>query len=148
MRLYYSSPADNVSTANWVSPSMNFYQQELLDHFHNPRCKGVLEHPSITSGEYNPSCGDSVSITAMVVGGAISDIAFTGSGCVISQATASMLCEYALSKSLDTLLDLNVDALLAMIKIPLGPTRLKCALLSLYALQQGIREYQKKESNA
>lgn len=117
------------------------YQEELMDHYHHPRHKGTLSSPVIESGEYNPSCGDSVSIQAEVKDGIISAIAFQGSGCVISQATASLLTEYALHKSLENMVSFSTDDLLQLIKIPLGPTRLKCALLAKQALQEGIKKY-------
>lgn len=127
---------------------MNLYQQELLDHFHNSRLRGILQTPDIISAEYNPSCGDAVSITGQVVDGTIVSIRFTGTGCVISQATASLLCEFVQGKTIEEVQRLTSDSLLALIKISLGPTRLKCALLSLYALQQGISEYRQKGNHA
>lgn len=119
------------------------YQEELMDHYHHPRYRGVLSISDIDSGQHNPSCGDSVTIQAKVQDGIIAEIAFEGKGCVISQATASMLAEYALGKSLDHMRQFSTDELLALIKIPLGPTRLKCALLSLHALKNGIEQYLK-----
>ena len=119
------------------------YQDELMDHFHYPRHRGVLAICDIDSGEYNPSCGDAVTMQAKVQDGSITAIAFEGKGCVISQATASMLCEYALNKPLEELQNFSVEDLMRLIKIPLGPTRLKCALLALLALKEGIRQYLK-----
>ena len=117
------------------------YQEELMDHYHHPRHRGVLAICNIDSGQYNPSCGDAVTMQANVQNGAITSIAFDGKGCVISQATASILAEFALHKSLENIQALSVDDLMHLIKIPLGPTRLKCALLSLHALKEGIRVY-------
>lgn len=117
------------------------YQEELMDHYHHPRHNGQLADPDIDTQEVNPSCGDSVSMQAKVVNNKIVEIAFTGKGCVISQATASMLCEYALHKSLSELQEFSTQNLLELIKISLGPTRLKCALLSLHALQEGINSF-------
>ena len=117
------------------------YQEELMDHYHHPRHRGTLQSPDIDSGQYNPSCGDSVIMQAQVTDGIISDIAFEGKGCVISQATASMLAVYALHKTPHFMLQFSVEDLMQLIKIPLGPTRLKCALLALHALQEGIKKY-------
>lgn len=117
------------------------YQEELLDHFHHPRHRGTLANPAIHSGRHNPSCGDSVIMQADVENGQIHAIAFQGSGCVISQAAASMLAVYALHKTPEFMLRFTQDDLIQLIKIPLGPTRLKCALLCLHALQEGIKQY-------
>lgn len=119
------------------------YQEELMDHYHHPRHRGVLPIPDIDSGQFNPSCGDAVTMQARVQDGIITVIAFEGKGCVISQATASMLAEFALHKSLNTMQNFSIDDLMQLIKIPLGPTRLKCALLALQALKEGIKNYLK-----
>lgn len=122
------------------------YQEELMDHYHHPRHRGILPIADIDSGQFNPSCGDAVTMQAKVQDGVITAIAFEGKGCVISQATASMLAEYALHKSLETMQNFSTNDLMHLIKIPLGPTRLKCALLSLHALKDGIKNYlQNKE---
>lgn len=127
---------------------MNIYQQELLDHFHSSRYSGTVEHPSLVSAQYNPSCGDAVSLTAQVTDGVISLILFTGKGCVISQASASILCGYVTGRSLQEIEAMPTQQLLDLIKIPLGPTRMKCALLSLYALQQGIENLNRQDQDA
>ncbi|MDP3889530.1 MAG: iron-sulfur cluster assembly scaffold protein [bacterium] len=123
----------------------NLYQAILLDHYRNPRHRGVLEKPDFSSGSTNPSCGDSVSFQGCVEGDLITAVAFTGSGCVISQATASLLSEYVLNKTLSQIMMLDKDFIVSMIGMPqIGPMRIKCALLPLQALQVGIAQYQEK----
>lgn len=114
----------------------------LMDHYRRPRNRGVLETADFTSGRFNPSCGDSVSLQGYVDNGVLETLVFEGFGCVISQATASMLTEFAEGKTLKALEKLTKDDILEMIHIPLGPTRLKCALLALQALHRGIARYQ------
>ncbi|MEX0849682.1 MAG: iron-sulfur cluster assembly scaffold protein [Candidatus Dependentiae bacterium] len=120
------------------------YQEELMDHYQHPRHRGILTGADFDSGQYNPSCGDAVTMQGKITNDVITHIAFEGKGCVISQATASMLAEYALGKPIDELSQFSVDDMLQLIKIPLGPTRLKCALLSLHALKEGIKQFQQK----
>ena len=120
---------------------MDLYQQELMDHYRYPRNRGVLDTCDIATESLNPSCGDSVSFTINITDDKVIAIKFQGSGCVISQATSSMLTERCIDKTLDELAALNKDAILALVGIPLGPTRLRCALLSLEALHKGIHEY-------
>ena len=122
---------------------MNLYQAELMDHYRNPRNRCTLEHPDMASREHNPSCGDSVSFQGMVSYEVITHLAFNGKGCVISQGAASMLTELCKGKTLDEVAQLDKEYMLTMLGIPLGPTRLRCALLPLQALQQAVAQYKK-----
>lgn len=123
---------------------MDLYKNTLLDHYKNPRNFGTLNNPTVSSGEHIPSCGDSVEIECIIKDDIICEIAFTGKGCVISQATASMLTEYCKQKNINELLKIDNDFILKLIGIQLGPNRLKCALLPLMALQNGINKYKFK----
>jgi len=117
---------------------MNLYQEELMDHYRNPRHRGVLPAADFSSAEHNPSCGDSVSFQGSISAGVISSVAFEGKGCVISQGAASMLADFCKQKSVAEVVALDKAFVISLIGIPLGPTRLKCALLPLQALQQGL----------
>ncbi len=117
---------------------VSLYQELLMDHYRNPRNRGKIEKPDIFSGMINPSCGDAISIQGKVNNGRISMCMFEGAGCVISQATASMLTEYVLGKTLLEVQLMDSITLQAMIDMQLGPTRLKCALLSLESLKKAI----------
>lgn len=75
------------------------YQELLLDHYKSPRCKGVLLNPDRTVDLHNPLCGDQISLSVKFQGETIADLAYTGHGCSISQATASMMAELLLGKS-------------------------------------------------
>lgn len=114
------------------------YQAQLLDHYRNPRNKGLLSHATFATDEFNPSCGDRVTLSGVIENGRVKELGFQGAGCVISQATASILYEYALGKTCDELKTLTGDVVQQLIGVPLGPVRLKCALLPLEALQKGI----------
>ena len=114
------------------------YKEELLEHYRHPRNYGELRDEAIASQSLNPSCGDQVAIYVKADGGRLAEISFTGKGCVISQAAASMLTEKVKGQLLQTILELDTAAMLGLVGIPLGPTRLRCALLSLEALHQAI----------
>lgn len=120
---------------------MNFYKEKLLDHYKHPRYSGTLKNPDIESEIFNPSCGDQISFQAIVDNGFIKDIAFQGSGCIISQGTASILSEFSVGKTIKEILKLSKDDIIELIGIDLGPTRMRCALLPLEALRQGIERY-------
>lgn len=124
---------------------LNFYQELLMDHYRNPRNNGIMDQCDFRAEQRNSSCGDEVLCTGIVSDNSVTQVLFQGKGCVISQATASLLSEYIKNKPLDEILALDKDNLLAMIGMQLGPVRLLCGLLSLTALQSGIREYKKKQ---
>ncbi len=117
---------------------MQLYHDRLMDHYHHPRHQGTIAEATFSTGQYNPSCGDAVALTGTITNGTLTAIAFQGKGCVISQAAASLLCEYAYDKSVQDLAALDAQWMLDMVGIPLGPTRLRCALLVLQALKDGI----------
>ena len=117
---------------------MNIYQEELLDHYENPSNYGTLPNPDISHEEDNPLCGDRIRIDLIVdEGDTIKEVRFCGHGCTISQAAASMLTEEIEGKTLAEVKQLSKDDILDMIGIPLGPVRLKCALLALKVLKAG-----------
>ena len=116
----------------------DLFRENILDHYRHPRHRGVLENPDITYEDANPLCGDRIRMDLKVRDGAIADIAFTGVGCSISQAAASMLCEAVHGKPLDEVKKLGRDDVLEMLGIELGPVRLKCGLLALKTLKAGV----------
>lgn len=114
------------------------YQQELLDHYRHPRNRGELPDAQVSTETFNPSCGDQISMQLIVEDGQLEQIRFQGKGCVISQAAASMLTERSLNQTIEQLEALTKDDMLALVAIPLGPTRLRCALLSLETLHAAV----------
>jgi nitrogen fixation NifU-like protein len=113
------------------------YREEILDHYKYPRRKGHLENPDIHYHDHNPFCGDELTIELNVKDGIVVDAAFDGRGCSISQATASMLMEEIVGKSLDEIKEYDKEYILELLGIEIGPVRLKCALLSLKVLKAG-----------
>ena len=111
--------------------------ENILDHYESPRNKGTLEHPDISHEEDNPVCGDRIRIDLKVEDGMIIDARFSGRGCSISQAAASMLTEDIKGKTLDEVRRYDKQHVLDMLGIPIGPVRMKCALLSLKVLKAG-----------
>ena len=123
------------------------YQQELLDHYRHPRNYGELPGADISTEVLNHSCGDHLSLHIAVVEGRLNHVRFQGKGCVISQAAASMLTEKVLNEQLEFVEALSKDVMLTLVGIPLGPTRLRCALLSLEALQRAVALYRDLKIN-
>jgi nitrogen fixation NifU-like protein len=117
---------------------MDLYAEDILDHYRNPRHHGHLEHPTLAYHDTNPFCGDEITIELRIEDDRVADVAFSGKGCAISQASASMLTEEIVGKSLEELKGWNKDSVLEMVGIPLGPVRVKCALLPLKVLKAAV----------
>ncbi|GAA5527674.1 Fe-S cluster assembly sulfur transfer protein SufU [Herpetosiphon gulosus] len=116
----------------------DLYRENILDHYRHPRNYGELEQPTIVQHEHNPLCGDQLSIYLLVENERIVDVKFKGKGCAISQASASMLSEELAGKSVDEAKAFDKQTILDLLGIPIGPVRLKCALLSLKTLKAGL----------
>ena len=115
----------------------DLYRDNIIDHYQNPRNYGKLEHPDISYEDSNPVCGDEIRLDLKIQDGRVADARFEGHGCSISQASASMLTEDIIGKTLEEVKQIDKQYLLDMLGIPLGPVRLKCALLSLKVLKAG-----------
>ena len=122
----------------------SLYHAELIEHYKASPYRRVIAVPTVQFSDLNPSCGDKLTVMMLLENNIIVNIAFLGSGCVISQATMSMLCEQVDGKCLDDVLKLDGNDVLGLINIELGPVRMKCATLGLQVVQQAIKTWQKE----
>jgi nitrogen fixation NifU-like protein len=113
----------------------NLYQGNILDHAMNPRNRGKLDSANFSYEDAGSVCGDEVRIDVRVTDDHIAAVAFSGRGCAVSQASASVLTELILHMSIADVRALTEDDLLTAIGVPLGPSRLECALLPLTVLR-------------
>ncbi|MCC6791053.1 MAG: SUF system NifU family Fe-S cluster assembly protein [Thermomicrobiales bacterium] len=116
----------------------SLYREIILDHYRNPRNRGTLDPHDYSAEDVNPLCGDEVRIDVRMADGKVDEIKFSGRGCAVSQASASILTEMVEGMTLDEVKALTKDDLLEEIGIPVSPARLKCALLSLKVLKSGV----------
>ena len=114
------------------------YRENILEHYQHPRCRGTIENPDRTFEDANPLCGDRLRMDFRIRDERIDEVRFSGHGCSISQAAASMLCEHIEGLSLEEARRIGRDEMLEMIGIPLGPVRLKCGLLALKTMKAGL----------
>lgn len=121
------------------------YRENILDHYKNPRNTGTVERPTFSHKEFNPLCGDEITFYVKVNGTSIEDARFVGRGCAISQASASMLSETLKGKSLEDIKNLEREHILELLSIPIGPVRIKCAMLGLVTLKNGVHLYEKEQ---
>ena len=112
------------------------YREYILEHYKRPHNWGELEHPDMEAQDLNPLCGDELKVQLAVDGdGKISEVAFSGHGCAISQASASMVSDEVKGMTPDELLALDRSFVLDLLGIDISATRMKCAMLSLKVLK-------------
>lgn len=123
--------------------SADIYKELILDYYRSPRNFGKLEKYDISAHDTNPLCGDEIDMQIQVGdGNSIKEIKFSGKGCAISLASASMLTELAKGKQLDWVKEVSKEDVLKLLGNPnLGPSRIKCALLGMKVLKTGVYGY-------
>ena len=123
--------------------SADIYRELILDYYRSPRNFGKLEKFDIDARDTNPLCGDEIEMQIRVgEGQKIEEIKFTGKGCAISQASASMLTELAKGKPLEWVKQASKEDVFKLLGNPdLGPSRVKCALLGMKVLKTGVYGY-------
>jgi len=117
---------------------VDVYQQNILDHYRHPTHRGEIKDADRRGNIDNPSCGDSVRFHLKVDKNLVVQAKWQGEGCVLSQAAADLLAEYAEGKALPELTVLDKKIMLELVGLELGPNRLSCALLPLEALQRSL----------
>ena len=122
--------------------SADIYREIILDYYRNPRNFGKIQNPDIAQKDSNPLCGDELEMHLNIKDNKVADVKFTGKGCAISQASASMLTELIMGKDFEYVKKLTKEDILDNLGLhDLGPARIKCALLSLKVLKYGLYSY-------
>ena len=119
----------------------DLYRDEILEHYREPHNFGTLDAPDASYEGHNPLCGDRITIMLSVDdAGNVSDVAFSGRGCAISQASASMLTDEIKGRPLAEVSEMKNQDILDLLGIEISPARLKCALLSIDTLHKALDE--------
>jgi nitrogen fixation NifU-like protein len=119
----------------------DMYRQQILDHYKNPRNYGELEDATFSHVGENPQCGDRIRVDVVLAddGETIERVAFSGDGCAISQASASMLTGKLHGRTLDELAEMDRDDVVDMLGVEISPMRIKCAVLAEKVAQDGAK---------
>src|SRR3954468_4806624 len=113
----------------------DLYREQILEHYKRPHHWGELEDADIEYEDFNPLCGDELKVQIKVEDGKVADVAFSGHGCAISQASASMASDEVIGMDVDDLVRLDREFVLDLLGIDISATRMKCALLTLKVLK-------------
>ncbi len=123
---------------------MDIYAENILDHYKHPRNSGTLDEPTVCHREQNLSCGDDLTIDLTIKNGVISDMKWRGEGCAISQAATSLLSEELVGMTVTDAMSQKPEHIYALLGVPIGPRRLKCALLCVHTLRNALRTARKE----
>ena len=118
----------------------DFYRDYILEHYRRPHNFGVIEDATASFEGSNPLCGDRITIQLGIHDGIVERIGFTGRGCAISQASASLLTDEVKGKTVAEVEAFRADDLLDLLGIDISPARLKCAMLSHETLHKALDE--------
>jgi nitrogen fixation protein NifU and related proteins len=118
----------------------DMYQERILQHYRNPKNFGQLDQPDFSGEESNPLCGDHIRVDIRLdpTKQKVQEIRFSGDGCAISVASASMLTQKLLGQPLSAVEKVDRDDVLKLVAIPLSPVRVKCALTGFAALGRAL----------
>lgn len=127
----------------------DLYRDEILEHYRQPHNFGTLDHPDASYEGNNPLCGDRITMMLSVgEDGTVTDVAFSGRGCAISQASASMLTDEIRGRSVADIGAMRHQDILDLLGIEISPARLKCALLSLDTMQHALHARDGEEATS
>jgi nitrogen fixation NifU-like protein len=118
----------------------DLYRDYILEHYRRPHNFGVLDEPTASFEGSNPLCGDRITMMLGIRDGIVDRVAFTGRGCAISQASASLLTDEIKGKTVGEVAAFGADDLLDLLGIEISPARLKCAMLSHETVQKALAE--------
>lgn len=124
---------------------MDLYADNILDHYRDPRNTGTGEGAQCSRAEKNPACGDTLTVHLWIENDTVTNVEWEGEGCAISQAGMSILSEELIGKSCDDVLALQREDIDALLHVPVGPRRFKCALLCLHTTKNAIRTFKQME---
>jgi len=117
----------------------DMYKEHILELYKSPNNFGTLQNPTHQHTNYNSACGDEITIQMLVKDGIVNDIKFSGSGCVISMVSASLLTNKVKGMRTQEIKNLKAEDIFEMLNIKLNPARINCALVGLEAVRGALK---------
>jgi nitrogen fixation NifU-like protein len=118
----------------------DLYRDYILEHYRRPHNFGVIDDATASHEGANPLCGDRITLQLRIRDGVVEGVGFTGRGCAISQASASLLTDEIKGKPVEVAAAMTSQDVRDLLGIEISPARIKCAMLSLETLQQTLAE--------
>ncbi|MBW6442761.1 iron-sulfur cluster assembly scaffold protein [Patescibacteria group bacterium] len=114
------------------------YKEHIIELYKSPRNLGCLENSTHKATEHNSLCGDEITINLIVDKGKVKEAKFSGSGCIISMVSSSLLTEKIKNMELEEIKKMGKKDMLDLLKIDITPARIKCALLPLETTKKAL----------
>lgn len=130
----------NEIASRTLTEDEEIYKENILEHYKYPQNKREMKECTVKHREFNPLCGDDITLFIKIENEKIKALTFLGHGCAISQASISMLTEKVKGMKIEEAKVIKQDDILVMLGIPINVVRMKCALLSLKALTKGLEK--------
>ncbi|MEX0920081.1 MAG: iron-sulfur cluster assembly scaffold protein [Candidatus Pacearchaeota archaeon] len=117
----------------------DMYKEHIMELWKSPENYGILEKPSHKATEYNTTCGDEITMNLKIKNGKVEDVKFSGTGCVISIVSSSLLTEKLKGMKVEEIKRMSKENIMEMLRIKITPARIKCALLPLEATKRALK---------
>lgn len=123
-----------------MTNAIDMYRENILENYKNPKnFEKTKDKPTNIATGYNTLCGDKINVEMVIDNNKLKEIGFSGSGCAISIASASLLGEKIKGMDVSKIKKLKKETILNLLEIPIGQVRLKCALLPLETIQKALK---------
>jgi nitrogen fixation NifU-like protein len=115
------------------------YREIILEHWQHPQNYGVVKDADIDMTDSNPLCGDEIRVTVKITDGKVKEIKFSGEGCAISKASASIFTEKIKGAKIAIIKKITPEEVLEALDLELTPARMKCGLLIYQTTQKAFK---------
>ena len=117
----------------------SMYREHILELYKSPSNFGILENATSEATEYNSICGDEITVQLLIKNKKISNVKFSGSRCVISLVSSSLLTDKLKGMRIKDAMNLEKKDILGLLKVPIISSRIKCALLPIQAMKKALK---------
>jgi nitrogen fixation NifU-like protein len=117
----------------------DLYTEIFMEIYSNPHNFGVLDNADLISEDSNPLCGDKINLYIKIKDNKVEEVKYNGKGCAISMVSASLLTDHIKGMTIEQLKEIKPEEVIDLLKVPIGASRIKCALLPLVVLRKALK---------